>query len=98
MTSNQYEESCLRVGEESYTSNKADFDVEPADKPEMSITGTKDNYRRATNENLALSTSAKATWRLLPKESLLDLITLEPWYELFSSALPTISSSRMDIE
>jgi len=34
MTSNQYEESCLRVGEESYTSNKADFDVEPADKPE----------------------------------------------------------------
>ena len=36
--------------------------MELADKPEMSITRTKDNYQRAINKNLVLLTSAKEIW------------------------------------
>jgi len=60
--SNQYKESCLYIGKESHTSNKEDFGVELADKPEMSITRTKYNYQRAINKNLVLLTSAKEIW------------------------------------
>ena len=78
MASNQDGRICLRIGEETYTSDNTDFGVEPADKPEKSIIMATDNYRRATNENLALSTSAKAFRRLRSKSNPLDLTTLEP--------------------